>query len=157
MSDDSGVYVFHINNEANVSFAVIRIHAFDNLTANNFHDNIRFATHFNDEKEAIENAKAVEAKNPTEYGVLVCKDFANVPRTDMYLIYSKPDCVFCTKAKEVFVTKNLSYKEIVVGQEMNRDTFIAKFPNQKTLPLIFKDDQMIGGLSQLVDHLNSEK
>lgn len=69
------------------------------------------------------------------------------------LIYSKDNCPFCVKAKYIFESQNIPYKEINIGRDITREEFLELFPDQKTVPLIFIDTQKIGGYSELVKHI----
>lgn len=68
------------------------------------------------------------------------------------VVYTKPGCSYCTKAKELLNSKNFIFNEIVVGPEghISRDSFISSFPDVKTLPLIKINDDVVGGYNDLV-------
>lgn len=73
----------------------------------------------------------------------------------IFNIYTKPDCVFCTRAKNLMTRAGIQYIETVIGKDISRDDFIAKFPDQKTVPLIFgRYNEYIGGYEQLKEKLN---
>lgn len=72
------------------------------------------------------------------------------------IIYTLSTCPCCHKAKELFDTKGVTYKEIVVN-EMNdaekekiRKELLEK-TGQKTFPQIFINNKSIGGYSDLED------
>lgn len=71
------------------------------------------------------------------------------------VVYSKPNCSFCVKAKSLLSSRNKAYEEVVVGEDLLREDFISLFPEQKTLPLILVDGQQIGGFSNLVEYLDN--
>jgi hypothetical protein len=50
--------------------------------------------------------------------------------------------------------RGLNYAVHVVDQDLTRDELISQFPDQKKLPIILLDGQMIGGYEELLDHLN---
>lgn len=64
------------------------------------------------------------------------------------VIYTKDSCSYCVKAKTLISIKNLEYTEYKLGVDITRDDFISSFPEQKTLPLIFVDDEKIGGFDE---------
>lgn len=75
-----------------------------------------------------------------------------------YVIYSKPGCGFCDKAKDLLTAKNISYNEIIldVGQDkdpsknyVSVDTLRELIPGVRTVPQIFKDGVLIGGFEAL--------
>jgi glutaredoxin len=77
-------------------------------------------------------------------------------------IYTKSDCPYCVKAKDLLSTKGLSYKEFIVSPGFNETTLnenqfyvtksqlLEKLPNAKTVPQIWLDGQYIGGYTELV-------
>jgi len=76
----------------------------------------------------------------------------------MYKIYSKPNCSFCIKAKELLKAKELPFEEFVldVGQvkDFNGNYFTvpqlqALVPGVRTVPQIFEDGKLIGGFDAL--------
>lgn len=72
----------------------------------------------------------------------------------MYTIYSRRDCIFCTKAKGFMTDRKLKYKEIVL--EPNSESYVAErdrligVTGQRTFPWIFEGDRFIGGYTELV-------
>ena len=74
-----------------------------------------------------------------------------------FVIYSRPFCTFCDKAKDLLRSKHLSFHEYVVGVDISREELIAKFPDAKTLPIILRaDGPMVGGFNELSDHLRNK-
>lgn len=66
------------------------------------------------------------------------------------LIYSKSHCTYCEKAKALLTIKGLNFTENKIGDDITREDFISLFPEQKTVPLIFINDERIGGYDNLV-------
>ena len=69
-----------------------------------------------------------------------------------WLIYSKDNCPYCDKAKfalkdEQVEIKNINEDEIYLTELMERN------PNARTMPQIYKDDELIGGYDQLKVYL----
>jgi glutaredoxin 3 len=71
-------------------------------------------------------------------------------------IYSKPDCPFCSRAKNVLNINNIKYTEQTLGTDFTREIILEKFPTAKTFPIIVVDGFYIGGYSQLVEKLNEQ-
>ena len=68
----------------------------------------------------------------------------------MYKIYGKNVCVYCTRAKKLLNDKNLEYEYFDI--EQNSEAYIYARENsngQETMPIIFKDNKLIGGFDQL--------
>lgn len=71
----------------------------------------------------------------------------------MYKIYTKPDCPYCVKAKSLLTMKGLEYTEEKIGKDVTRELIMEKFPTMRSVPIITKDDQLIGGYAQLEESL----
>lgn len=72
------------------------------------------------------------------------------------VIYSKPDCPWCTKAKVYFAKHNLVYTEFMLGSDITREEIIEQFPQMKTMPIILIDDKLVGGYTQMVERFGGE-
>ena len=88
----------------------------------------------------------------------------------MFIIYSKPNCTFCTQAKALLKSKGLEYLELMLdlGQARLPDTeyvFLRDLekllPGVKTVPQIFERlggaapaTHHIGGFAELKTYLN---
>ena len=70
-------------------------------------------------------------------------------------IYSKDTCPYCDKAKALLSSKQIEYTEHKIGRDLTRDEFLERFPNARTVPQIYLDNQYIGGYDSLVAHFNS--
>lgn len=69
-----------------------------------------------------------------------------------WTIYSKNNCPYCEKAKF-----ELQHEAEVQVKNINEDPeffteLMEKNPNARTMPQIYKDDQLIGGYDQLIAH-----
>jgi len=68
------------------------------------------------------------------------------------IIYTKDNCPFCVKAKNLFSAKDVSYQEMKIGAELTREEFMEIFPNVRTVPFIIIDGEQIGGYDKLVEY-----
>ena len=59
----------------------------------------------------------------------------------MITMYSKEDCPWCDRAKELMNTKNEPYTEIKIGRDITREEFMEQFPNVRSVPY-FRINQM---------------
>ena len=65
-------------------------------------------------------------------------------------IYTGPLCAFCDFAKALLDRKGISYKEIFIGDDINKmEEMIKKSNGMRTVPQIFIDGQHIGGNDKL--------
>lgn len=82
-------------------------------------------------------------------------------------IWTKPNCPYCVKAKNLFNIKGIEYNEVLIGfDESNtptlsenqtistREALLDRVPNAKTVPQIWLDENYIGGYNELSSFLN---
>jgi len=62
-------------------------------------------------------------------------------------IYTKENCVFCTRAKALLEPYNP--KILKLDEDFNREQFFEIFPTAKTFPQIIINDEKIGGFTEL--------
>jgi len=74
----------------------------------------------------------------------------------MITIYSRDDCPWCDRAKEMLSMNGESYEEIKIGRDITREELLEQFPNAKTVPHIIIDENVIGGFEQLCSYYTSE-
>ena len=69
-------------------------------------------------------------------------------------IYSKPNCVYCDKAKSLLKGLNISYEEKMFGKDFKTpdELFEAVGKQVRTMPQIIIDDKHIGGYNELVEY-----
>lgn len=73
----------------------------------------------------------------------------------MFIVYGKDSCPYCVKAKNFLEEKNLDYQYINLDTEEKIAKFKSDNPKVKTVPLILKDDYVIGGYTDLTYYINS--
>lgn len=77
-------------------------------------------------------------------------------------IWTKPNCPYCDRAKNLFNIKGVEYDEVIIGLVENtttnlksnqrlesRETLLERAPNAKTVPQIWLDNNYIGGYTEL--------
>ena len=75
-------------------------------------------------------------------------------------IYSKTNCVYCTKAKALLKGLNLEFTEKTLEEDFNGDAkkLIEDIGKPvRTMPHINVDGKLIGGYNQLVEHFADKK
>lgn len=69
------------------------------------------------------------------------------------IVYSKPNCPQCLKAKQLLSSKEEEYSEIVIGRDIEREEFMSTFPNVKSVPFItLGEGNHIGGYQDLENY-----
>ena len=66
----------------------------------------------------------------------------------MFKIYTKDNCSWCTKAKEILRENNITYKEHNIDED-HTSKMVLKALRLKTVPQIWNDDLHLGGYRQL--------
>ncbi len=64
------------------------------------------------------------------------------------IVYTKPHCGFCVRAKQLLESKGLPYTEIVISDAETAEKLIGK-TGCKTVPQIFINGEFIGGYTDL--------
>ena len=74
-------------------------------------------------------------------------------------IYSKPNCTYCVKAKNLVKTLGFEYTEKMFGKDFKTpdELFEAVGKQVRTMPQIKIDGELIGGYNQLVEHFADQK
>lgn len=65
------------------------------------------------------------------------------------IIYSKPTCPYCIRAKQLLQRKNVEFTDIDVSRDENLYNELKARTNHRTVPQIFIGDQFIGGSDNL--------
>ena len=73
-----------------------------------------------------------------------------------YTIYSKPSCGYCLQAKDLLEQNKLEFEYKQLGTHYSLDEFMELFPDTRSLPMIVKDGEVIGGFSNLVEYLKQQ-
>jgi glutaredoxin len=71
-------------------------------------------------------------------------------------IYTKNNCVFCTRAKMIMSNKGIQYNELKLHEDFTSEALRELFPSAKTYPIIVVDGFNIGGCNELEMILNEE-
>jgi glutaredoxin 3 len=69
-------------------------------------------------------------------------------------IYSKDNCPYCSKAKQLLNTMNIPFTEQKLGVDFTREIILEKYPNAKSYPIVVVDGFHIGGYTQLAEKVN---
>lgn len=75
-------------------------------------------------------------------------------------IYSKPDCSWCVKLKELFVAHSLTFTEHSLGETCTKEDLQNRVGEHKkinTVPQLFVNDRYIGGYLEAVEFIAYDK
>jgi len=69
------------------------------------------------------------------------------------VIYSKENCSYCEKIKQVFKLKDFEFVEYVLDKDFTRNQFIKEFGEGSTFPRITIDGTLVGGCTDTISYL----
>lgn len=79
----------------------------------------------------------------------------------MFEIYSKNDCSYCTKIKDLFKFHNVEYRELNLSTgDATKESIQARVGDIKkinTVPQVFHDGAFIGGYLEIVEYIAYDK
>ena len=69
-------------------------------------------------------------------------------------IYSKPNCIYCNKAKALVKGLKLEYEELMLGKDFltPEELYEAVGKKVRTMPQIKIDGELVGGYNQLIEY-----
>ena len=73
------------------------------------------------------------------------------------VVWSKPACPFCVKAKNLLNNKGIEYEEKNIAEGHKIEDLLALVPNARTMPQIWLDGEHLGGYDQLEAKLKEIK
>lgn len=68
-------------------------------------------------------------------------------------VWSKYHCPYCDQAKALLTKKGYQIDERKIGDGYTKEELLEAVPNARTVPQIFLDDKLIGGFTELKQHL----
>ena len=69
------------------------------------------------------------------------------------IVYSKPSCQYCGKAKDLLTRLGYDYTERVVTKDISLEEFFKEIGKTvRTIPQIMIDDEHIGGYNELTEY-----
>jgi glutaredoxin len=71
------------------------------------------------------------------------------------IVYTKDNCVWCVRAKELLNKLHISYEEKKLGTDYTKDDLIKLLgrENNITVPQVLTDGKLIGGFDALSQYL----
>ena len=68
-------------------------------------------------------------------------------------VWSKYHCPYCDQAKALLKSKGIQFEEKKIGDGYTKEELLEAVPTARTVPQIFLDDKLIGGFTELREHL----
>lgn len=72
-------------------------------------------------------------------------------------IIGKEDCVWCVQAKLLLDNKEIDYEYKTLFDDISLTELRERVPDVKTVPVVFIDEQYIGGYQSLEAYLRREE
>ena len=72
------------------------------------------------------------------------------------IIYSKPSCPACKRAKMLAETRKCEVDYLMMGEDFTPKELMEQFPGARTFPQIILNGEKIGGLAALTEMLTNE-
>ena len=69
------------------------------------------------------------------------------------IVWSKYHCPYCDQAKALLKQKGYIIEEKKIGDGFTKEELLEAVPTARTVPQIFIDEQLIGGFTELKQHL----
>lgn len=75
----------------------------------------------------------------------------------VYTIYTKDNCIWCVRAKQLMNELGLHYKELKLGVDYTREELKNRLPPNRplTVPQIYAMDNHIGGYEDFKEYIES--
>lgn len=71
------------------------------------------------------------------------------------IVWSKPDCPYCDRAKSLLESRGIDYEERKIGSGWTREQLLEAMPGVRSVPQIWIDEQYVGGWPELQNTLRS--
>jgi glutaredoxin 3 len=69
------------------------------------------------------------------------------------VVWSKYNCPYCDQAKALLKQKGIHFEEKKIGDGYTREELLEAVPTARTVPQIFIGEELIGGFTELKQHL----
>jgi len=73
------------------------------------------------------------------------------------LIYTADFCSYCSRVKALFKQKGVAFEEINLGSDSKKRKQLEEKSGMRTVPVIFINDQCIGGYVELMQLESEDK
>ena len=70
------------------------------------------------------------------------------------VIWSKYQCPYCDQAKALLKQKDIEFEEKKIGDGYTKEDLLEAVPTARSVPVIFLDNELVGGFTDLKVRLN---
>ena len=68
-------------------------------------------------------------------------------------VWSKYNCPYCDKAKNLLKMKNIPFEERKIGDGWTKEELLEAVPQARSVPQVFLGEKYIGGYDQLAKYI----
>lgn len=72
------------------------------------------------------------------------------------IVWSKPACPFCDKAKMLLKSKGIEFEERNLANGWTKEQLLEAVPSARSVPQIFVNGKYVGGFDNLQEYFNTE-
>lgn len=69
------------------------------------------------------------------------------------IVWSKDHCPYCDQAKALLAQRGIEFEERKIGHGYTKEDLLEAVPNARTVPQIFLNNILIGGFTELREHI----
>jgi glutaredoxin len=74
-----------------------------------------------------------------------------------FTVYSKSECPYCYKVKQVLDLTGSNFVVYNLGEDFTREEFISEFGSGATFPQVICDDKRLGGCMDTIKFLKEQQ
>ena len=74
-----------------------------------------------------------------------------------FTVYTKDDCPYCYKVKQVLELTGTDFESLNLGEDFTRGEFYAKFGEGSTFPQVICDNKILGGSVETIKFLRERQ
>lgn len=75
--------------------------------------------------------------------------------TNKVIVYSKPLCPYCDKAKALLSRMNIEFENKMLDTDFTREDLMEVAPTARTFPQVFINGKNVGGYDQLKTYIET--
>lgn len=75
--------------------------------------------------------------------------------TNKVIVYSKPLCPYCDKAKALLSRMNIEFENKMLDTDFTREDLMEVAPTARTFPQVFINGKNVGGYEQLKTYIET--